>query len=180
MAATQLHVRAERLQVHPVGDRADHQRAQQGRPGGAAPAKQAGSVDDGGRDGAQQLVAAAGGLVDGDRRDAAITPPIAPSVAAAEDDQPDPRERDARPPGRLGVAADGVDVPAERRAPGDEVDHDHDPDEDQHRQRHAAVVVEHGDGRQGPDHHHGEQHEGDDPAHRVRERVGQVEGSSRP
>src|SRR5580700_9842521 len=55
-----------------------------------------------------------------------------------EGDDPDPVQVDARAPGRLGVAADGVDVPAEPGpAEQEAVGHEHDQDH-QHHPRHAV------------------------------------------
>ena len=58
-----------------------------------------------------------------------------------EDDDPDAGDVDAGAPGRLGVAADGVDVPAERRPLGDERPEDEHDDHQQQRERNAAVLV---------------------------------------
>ena len=57
-----------------------------------------------------------------------------------EDEDADPRHVDPGPPRRLGVAADRVDVPAERRPLGEERQHE------QHRRRRAAART----GRRGP------------------------------
>src|ERR1700733_5411922 len=132
--AEQLQAVVDHGDDDPAEDRAQHL---------AAPAEQAGAADDRGGDGVQDVVAArdAGGdraEVGGvdDAHDARRQP------AQREREDPDPAQVDAGSPGRLGVAADGVDVPAEpgaaeQEAPGDHHDQDH-----QHHPRHAA---HHGD-----------------------------------
>ena len=131
-------------QVHAVGDRADHERAEQGRPDRAAPAEQAGAADDGGGDGVQQQVAAARGLVDGEQagggQDAADG---GHARAQREHGEAHAVDRDAGPPGRLGVAADGEDVATEAGAAGDDVEDHDEPDEEHGGERQAAVPLEH-------------------------------------
>ena len=63
-----------------------------------------------------------------------------------EDDDPDAGDVDARAARRLGVAADGVDVPAEGRALGDERPEEQHHDDEEQRERHTAVLVADRDG----------------------------------
>ena len=72
-----------------------------------------------------------------------MMPPIAAiEPAMREDRDADAVDADARPPRRLGVAADGEDVAAEAGALDHVLHADHEGEQDQHRQRHAAVGVE--------------------------------------
>ena len=94
------------------------------------------------------------------RREAAITPPIA--AIEPEIMKTAIRTRLTWIPARLrrlGVAADGEDVAAEAGAFGDELHPDHEAEQDHHRERHAAVGVE---DRDRTDHQGGEEDEADD------------------
>ena len=68
-----------------------------------------------------------------------------------EHGDPDPVDVDARPPRRLGVAADGVDVAAEARPVGDERPEDEETRRRSRRRRHAAVLVRVPDGERTDD-----------------------------
>ena len=108
-----------------------------------AAAEQARARDHRTGDRQQQQVAAAGVLVDREQaRGGEDAADRRHRAGDAEDGDPDAVDADARPPRRLGVAADGEDVAAEGGALDDVLHADHEAEQDQHRERHAAVGVE--------------------------------------
>src|SRR4051794_34651701 len=110
----ELRARAQPEEAEPVVDRRDDERAEHGRLDVAAAAEQRRAADDGRRDRVQQDGAAARVRVDRAQargeHDAAERRHHRADPEAGDLDVVDV---DARAPGRLGVAADGVDVAAE-------------------------------------------------------------------
>ena len=108
----------------------------------ATTAEQARAADHGGGDGVEQDRAAAGAEVD--RVEARGEDDAADGRHAArdrEDRDPDELHVDAGAVRGLGAAADRVDVPAERRAPGDERPEREQRDHQHAGERHAASVI---------------------------------------
>ena len=131
-----------------VRDRRDHERAEERVPDLAAAAEQARAADHGCRDRVDQERAAARVQVDavqaGSEDDAAE-----PGHRAGdhEDEHPHAGDVDACAPGRLGVAADRVDVPTERRALGDERQDSARDHQEQDEGDAAVAVADHHDAR---------------------------------
>src|SRR5215217_9667795 len=111
--------RADQRQA--VRDRRDHERSEQGADDAAAAAEEAGPADHGSRDRLEQDRAAARIQVDGAQPRGEYDPAHrGHRPGDHEHDDPDERDVDPGAPRRLGVAADRVDVPPERRPRGDE------------------------------------------------------------
>ena len=126
------------------------------------PSEQARPADHRGRDREQQELAAARSRVHRPQPRGQDDPAHARHEARDhEDGDPDPVDVDPRPPRRLGVAADGIDVPAEARPAGDERPEEEEGSDDHRHHGHAAVRVRvrH---RPGPDRRHRHQLDDDE------------------
>ena len=136
--------------VQAVRDRRNHERAEERVLDLAASAEQARAADHGRRDRVDQERAAAGVQVD------AVQPGRQHDATEAghragdhEDDDPDARDVDTCAPGGLCTAADGIDVPAERRSLGEEGQDEQHPDHQEQDEGDAAILVADDDSRDG-------------------------------
>src|SRR5438270_2272925 len=159
---------AQAEQFQPVVDHRDDDPAEHRAEHLAAAAEQAGPADDRGGHREQDVLPARD--VGGDRAEVGGVDDAHDArgqPAQRERDDPDPAQVDPGPAGRLGVAADRVDVPAEpgpaeQEAPGDQHDQD-DQDYPGHAAQHgeagpAVGVADQDHGDAGDRHQHHPQH----------------------